>query len=420
MNQGKSRVGEWTYALATTLAAAALVGAIVTSGLFLMSAHPSARPEERNPAVRNDAQVKKSSSRTQNNPARKRDLARRRKPPSVIVSGEDENVAQSEPTTSTVLRDDIPTQPTPEESPTDRPAKQEKSPALVERTPAQRKKEESLWQKTLAALHLKGLHARGADAGAKRARAQAALETIDDPAAAPAIWRSFAGMHAHHLLAAQMLARIDSAESSKMLTFLSVFSDDEKARFTAKNALRMRELRDYGEPLVSAIGVPLNYRRGSMNIPGEGRAEVLLVASERADYQFVYPPPGRPQAPAGSANVYVPGQPYLTRQQRAQAQIINQQLAQEASAVIAAQIQSDIEQVQRQNAQIKEVTDRAVGVLREISGMSYGPDREQWRRWLSERLSTPYAPLPQVQKQFISQVVPHLYEPAFINVPAPS
>jgi hypothetical protein len=203
-----------------------------------------------------------------------------------------------------------------------------------------------------------------------------------------------------------------------MLAFLSVFSDDQKARFAAKNALRTRALADYGEPLISVIRPPLAYRRDFLDIPGAGRANVLLVESERACYQFVYPPASRPQA-AGSVNVAGPGNSYLNRAQRTQAQMINQQLAQEATASIDFQIQSVIEQVQVQNAQIKEQTDRALGVLRDISGTSFGPDREEWRRWLAGQLNTSYAPLPQPQQQLVSQVVPHLYEPAFLNVPAP-
>jgi hypothetical protein len=422
MNQAKSRLGEWTYTLVTTLVAVVIVGAIVVSGSYLMSAHRSLQPEGRNQLVRDDAQIKKPSSRTRNDRAKRRDLARPSRPPSVIVHGEGENSALGEPATPAALTDDSPVRPTPEAGPTerDRPVKEKKTPALVERTPAERKQAERRWQKTVEALHLKGLHAQGADAKAKRARAEAELDAIDDPAAAPAIWRSFTGMHAHHLLAAQMLARIDSAETSRMLTFLSVFSDDQKARFTAKNALRTRALSDYGEPLISVIRAPLAHRRDSMDIPGAGRAAVLLVESERACYQFIYPPASRPQATAGPANVYGPGKPYLTPAERAQARMINQQLAQEARASIAFQIQAVIEQVELQNAQIKEQTDRTLGILREISGTSYGPDREEWRRWLAGRLDTSYAPLPKVQKQVISQVVPHLYEPAFLDVPAPS
>ena len=74
--------------------------------------------------------LKKSSSRTQDDRAKTRDLAHRRKRPSVIVQGETDDPAQGEPATPAVLTEDRPARPTPGEGPTDqvRPVKEKKTP----------------------------------------------------------------------------------------------------------------------------------------------------------------------------------------------------------------------------------------------------------------------------------------------------
>jgi hypothetical protein len=419
MTRNKSRLKSTLYSLATTLAAGLVVAAVVGTVLFLMSARmsPTTPVSEAGPPKAREDDPSRGVARDR---LAKRRVRAPQQSDRIVLKEEEESPASGEDSSSTKMAGETPAPPTAAENPPEPAATQPKASKYAARTPAERRKAEERWRKKLDNLHLKGLHARGADAPAKRASAESALEAIDDPAAAGAIWRSFAGLHAHHLLAAQMLARLKSPESSKMLTVVSVFSDDDKARFAATNALRARDLGEFGENLISLIGMPLEFRRNHMDDPAQGRAEVLLVESEQACYQFVYPPTGKPQAPSGPSSVYGPGNRYMTAAEKALARQSNQLESERARAAVAAQIDSDIRVVKQQNDQIARVTERTVGVLRDLSGMTYGPRREPWRRWLASRLGYPYEPLPDLPKKSYTQLVPHAYEPSFISVPAPS
>ncbi len=286
---------------------------------------------------------------------------------------------------------------------------------------AERRKSEERWRKTLDDLHLRGLHARrGAEAAKRRAEAEAKLESITDPAAVPAIWRVFAGKNEHHLLLAQMLGRIESAESSKMLAQLSVFSDDGKARQAATKALLTRDPGDFAENLIGLLNSQMKYRSESFDIPGQGRAQVLFIEGERADYRFVYPTAERPEAPRGPKGVYSLDNPYMTRHDRESAEAFNRQQAEMARMSVEDQIKSDIAEITRGNGVIVEVNARTVGVLREVSGKGYGPNREAWRRWLADRQGYPYEPPKTVLKPTTEQIVPHWYQPSFIGIPIPT
>jgi hypothetical protein len=287
--------------------------------------------------------------------------------------------------------------------------------------PAERKKAQARWVKVLVPLH-KGLHAQGSATTKRQARekAEAALEAIDDPMAVPAILYVFAGKHNHDHLMARMLARIQSADGTKILAYLSVFSPDEKARRLATNALRTRDPIEFVEPLISLFSSPMTCRRGSIDTD-RGRAQVLFIEGERADYRFVYPPPDRPGSPPGSKGVYTLDNPYMTPEQRQRADAINQAQAATARAATEAQLKADIEAVNSLNQQIDDLKRRAVEALREATGKSFmPPDREEWRRWLAERQGYAYAPPLNTPKPIIAQVVPQAYSPTFIAIPAPT
>jgi hypothetical protein len=281
----------------------------------------------------------------------------------------------------------------------------------------ERKKAVERWRRTLETLH-KGFHQRGRDSADRRAKAEAELDAINDPVAVPAIWLVFAGRADHHSLIVRMLGRFDTSESTSMLAAVSVYSPDEKARLEAAAVLKTRNPRDFAENLIQLIQVPLKFKKDAVNFPGLGRAQVLLIEDERVDYQFFYPPPEHAEAPRGKPYVFTPDNPYMTKAARKEAEEFNRGQAQMARAAIEAQLKSDIEEIARVNLLIGEMRERALVVLRRVSDRKFGPNREAWRRWLADRGGYTYEPPAKEPKQTLSLVVPHLYQPSFITIPA--
>jgi hypothetical protein len=285
-------------------------------------------------------------------------------------------------------------------------------------TVAERQKSDARWRKVIGDLH-KRFHARGPETTKAKARdkAEADLSAIDDPAAVPAFWATLAGNHAHHQLLGRLLSRFATPDATKMLAALAVYSQDEKARIAAKNSLVTREANDFIEPLISVFNEPMRFRPEWIDIPGQGRAQVLLIEGARVDYQFLYPTPDNPPPP-GPAGVYSIDQPYMSREERQMAEAYNKAQAVTARRATEQQLKADIEEVKRLNQLVEVMNDRSATVLRAATGQYFGSDREAWRRWLAQRRGYPYLPPKQVPKPTIAQVVPPLYNPTFISVPA--
>ncbi len=189
----------------------------------------------------------------------------------------------------------------------------------------------------------------------------------------------------------------------------------------AANALRSRDPAEYVEPMSSLFSGPMTWRRDSIDIPGEGRAQILLITGERAGYRFVYPPPEKPEPPRNGAGVYTPENPYMTPEQRQMAQESNRTEAKLAEAAIEAQVRADIEEVKRLNKLFESTNRRVSEVLSEATGKSLmSPDREVWLRWLAERQGYPYVSPPTTPKQEFAKFVPHAYVPNFVEIPVPT
>jgi hypothetical protein len=171
------------------------------------------------------------------------------------------------------------------------------------------------------------------------------------------------------------------------------------------------------EPLVRLFNRPLKSR-----LEQTGQGAVLLVEDEHVDYQLLFPPAERPQLQGVRKGIYTPENPYvyMTKAERQMAQQINQNEARIAKEARKQQIQQAREQVKQLNERIREVNGRVLSVLRETTGESIAADREEWRRWLARRLDRPYRPPPSREKVLVAEIVPPLYAPAFIRMPAPT
>jgi hypothetical protein len=295
------------------------------------------------------------------------------------------------------------------------PLKRAPSPATAV-SAVERKNREASWLKRLTSIH-KGFHVKGSDSARLKASngAEAEVDKINDPMAVQAIWNVLSGKAEHHQLVARTLARLDSPASTKRLAALSVYSPDEKARRAAANALVTRDPADFVGPLTSLLNFPLNSRVGEIEIPGQGRARVLLVEGERINYQFLYPVSAGPQSEM--KGVYSLERPYMPRQVAEQ---FNKLQLEMAHAATEEQIKADQEVLRCLNERITLMSERALAVLRLATGRYEGPDREAWQRWLAQRNGYPYVPPKEIQKPTIAQIVPPAYSPTFVPVPIPS
>jgi hypothetical protein len=266
-------------------------------------------------------------------------------------------------------------------------------------------------------------HAGRSDDAKRRAqeKAEAELNEIKDPVAAPAIWQSFAGKVEHHYLLARTVDRLASPASTKMLAALAIYSDDEKARRWATNALLRRDPADFLEPLIGLFNTPLTHRVQQLDTPGVGRALVLLVGDEHVDYQYLYPPPEQPRLQGQTTGIYTAENPYtfLSREERQIAEEFNRIQERMAHDARAMQLEAAINEVKRVNERIRAMNARVVAVLRDATGALIGADREEWRRWLAQRQDRPYAPPVNRPRPTVAQIVPPLYTPDFIRMPAP-
>jgi len=282
--------------------------------------------------------------------------------------------------------------------------------------PTGKKKLDPRWKGILTHIHDR-FHVRGSDSARVKAskKAEEELDAIDDPMAVPVIWAVLYGNPEHHQVVARTLARIKSSAGTRMLAALSVYSPDEKARRLAANALKTRDPNDFVVPLTSVFNSHMNFRPEWIDIAGGGRAQVLFIEGERVNYQFLYPPPEESPGPS-RATVYSLDNPYVPR---AQAEEFNRAQSAMARAATDAQLKADIAEVERLNQLVDVMNERAVRVLREATGKYLMPDREQWKRWLAARRGKPYVPPQDTPKPTIAQVVPPLYHPTFVQVPAP-
>ncbi|HWE36072.1 MAG TPA: HEAT repeat domain-containing protein, partial [Isosphaeraceae bacterium] len=132
----------------------------------------------------------------------------------------------------------------------------------------------------------------------RRAAAEAALATVSDPRATPALWSVFiAGSAAHHDRAVQVLGQIDAARASRALATLAVFDSSADVRRAATETLRQRDPREFAGLLVALLRKPVKYEVRPVN--GPGSPGTLFVEGKRFNVQRTYAPPAMPFIPIG-------------------------------------------------------------------------------------------------------------------------
>jgi hypothetical protein len=279
-----------------------------------------------------------------------------------------------------------------------------------------KKKADEFWSRELSVAHKQLDRKDGRDAAKKAFDAATRVESVTDPQAVPLLWKNFSGHHKHHRLLSGVLSQIKTKPASEMLATLAVYSFDEKARVTAAQALAGRKPDEFIDILVPLLNHRLNYRVAEVGDGSGGRARMLMIEGQEANYQLLYPSQDRQEAASCFGSFYTPG---ITSRQAAQQ--YNQEQSRMARALTDQQIESDKARVEALNQSIENLNRRVIQVLTQSSGVSLGPDPEDWRRWSAERLGKTYLPPESRQKPTLAQVVSPLFSPAYLPVaPAPS
>jgi hypothetical protein len=299
---------------------------------------------------------------------------------------------------------------------------------------AEQKKAEKEWAPRLRMWH-RELHG-----GKKRAEAQAALDAVTDPAAIPSVYREFAGGgERDQMIAVQVLARIESPVSSKVLALLAIYGKTPEVRRRATETLRGRPSEDYLELLVGLMKDPIKYE--VKPVGGPGSPGVLFVEGERFNVRRLYAPPAPPSImprPGDTISYDALGMPVITRpiggavskegvpgskslvyeRDRAVQFSATQAMieAQKGAVVAQAQLQGDVAQIEAINAVRTPFNDLVIDVAKAASGKDLGRTPKDWRTALAGEDKYGKQPSKTAQKPTLDALVPLGYQPAFAQL----
>ncbi len=134
----------------------------------------------------------------------------------------------------------------------------------------------------------------------QREQARAELLSLSDPRAVPSLVRVFGKGVADQRVVVQLLGQVDSPRASRVLALLGVIGAGDDVRRLAKETLRLRDPRDYGEILLGLIQTPIEYE--VRPVGGPGSPGTLYIEGKAYNLQRIYAPPPPPEfvPPAGS------------------------------------------------------------------------------------------------------------------------
>ena len=292
--------------------------------------------------------------------------------------------------------------------------------------------------------NLKKWH-RAIHGGKEPAEAQAELDKVTDPVAAPAIFREFAaGGGADQSIAVQLLGQVRSPIASKGLALLALYGKTPAVRRAAMETLRQLPPEEFLDLLVALMKDPLRYE--VRPVGGPGSPGVLYIEGDDANFRRFYAPPPMPSITPrfGDTIAYdMNGMPVVFRSQshtvKGQVQGVpgSKTLvsetdktttttetftfydamaeAQRAAQYAQGQLQGDIAKVEGMNRDRKRFTDLVIEVARGATGKNLGASAKEWRAALDTLKSPRYAKRPRERpKPTVGEVVPLDYVPQFV------
>jgi hypothetical protein len=230
----------------------------------------------------------------------------------------------------------------------------------------------------------------------KQAEANEALAAITAPRAVPAIWATFAaGKATHQKVAFQLLGQIHSADSSRALALLAVWSESPEVRGRATEILRRRDAHDFAPLLVGMLRDPeldpdpilFHFELQPTGWHQVGSPGFLYIEGPRYDVLRSYTVD---EVRALGSPVNSPGSNYVQR-----VMIQRERQVSDLTAIIDQIRRESVDDVQAAKLhvrQIEQFNDRIVGLLSAATGKSLSTDPEVWRKWSTEERGYAYDP----------------------------
>jgi hypothetical protein len=253
----------------------------------------------------------------------------------------------------------------------------------------------------------------------KKDEAETLLEGVNDQGAVPAIVRVFVDTsEAHQQVAARLLGRIDTPESTRELSRLAVLSRFDSVREASTQSLKGRSPRDYVAQLVEMIHAPMAYKVEPVRGPGSPGA--LLVETPRYQMLRTYDAPPAFQLSNqfyGYVGYDANGLPVVARgaelkqmaresssaqaQHLASIEVRTQEMLAEANlkaAVSQQRMIADIRDIETMNARSNAMNEWVSTVLRSTADApDLKNDEDAWHTWWYDKLGYSYEPPAQVQ-----------------------
>ena len=204
----------------------------------------------------------------------------------------------------------------------------------------------------------------------KKAKAEAALLAVVDPRAVPSIVRVFAhNGPKEQIRAVRLLGQVDSVESSQVLARLAVFGDSEEVRRSSIETLRLRDLRGALDLVIRLIRDPIRYQ-AKLNA-GPDAPAVLTIEGKDRNLARVYP-----------ANLWQVPAAERAGQVR--------EIVDRATEAANNRLAQDIAWIDDKNASAEGRNTMALLALHGITGKDFGPDRDAWMAWWTDRQGYAY------------------------------
>ena len=250
---------------------------------------------------------------------------------------------------------------------------------------------------------------------ARRSKAEREVAEVTDPRAVPMVWQVFTGGgEASQLIAVRLLDQIEGPGASNALATLAIFSPSAKVRRRAADTLVHRDPRDVVGRLINLVRRPFKYtvQPGA----GPGSPVELYVDGERFDVRRLYrfstfdvrlvpvPTPPLPDSAIeamrandgmvvtlpGVGRAIVAGMASAVAEQRQRMIEAAMRETLERNRTVQQSLQEDIRSVEAANAQINQVDDRVLPILKALTGHDLGIDPDSWRKWWTDQLGYVY------------------------------
>lgn len=212
----------------------------------------------------------------------------------------------------------------------------------------------------------------------ERAEAEAALFSISDPRAVPAVCQVFAaGNTLDQGKAVDILGRIDGQAASRAIAVLALSAGTPGVRTKAIETLRLRDPRDYFGGLVGMLRDPIKFAAVPVGATGYGSSGFVAVEGKDAVYQTTF------SIDEGLMD-FQDIRSFNHLQIKLRSLIANSITYEDRAAVVNERIASVVVPLQQASATINDANARVTSVMHLVTGQDLGSNPESWKAWWAD------------------------------------